>query len=791
MKKILKLFVGSLLIIGLVIIGVGCKKERNLEYATMTSDQIGVYYNLNEETLEVQSGSLVVKEANFAIFTDGKEFIVKDEKENELKLSFDGKNVTLDGYGTYTKRDLAKVAEEKQGVYAEALTPTSTVIVREGSVTLSDKSVHTLFTDETGIYFLANNKVNYVAFTSVTALSAISIEGTTYIITGAPIPAEEGEFTKLVRKVIEKLTSQETRDIALEASGSLTAKQEIVEGEKDPNKFDLIGAFLGDTAVSATANVNIKNFKITDLSNLLAEIKLHLTAAIQGENQEVNVQVNVQDGKVLVKQDKGNPERAEYSIEDLPTPDEIAEEILEEEFDYEGLLAKLAEIEAKLASIGVKYSNIKVILDNIFALTENELKINITKEKLQTALLSAQLLIATNLDKLLETAWGEMSESAKAEYQSYDAFKKKYSDEISNAFIEAQTVLSDITINECKIEINFNTFATVVKVDIVLPGEDKVENEAGEEQVVCKYNTTIKANVQITPVESKAIEKVNPEDYILTYAKVQAGIKEYLPTLVFPELSDKAEFQKRISEYDDSLYNSFELTNLTEAEANAVIAAFFDLAGEEVGTYFSHTIINEETVLNVSAYKGENKDETGAVVSYYVSVAINVSESHYFKFTPTLGEGITIKSTYFDGTSACVEDEFNGSVSFEDSEKVVYVLVNGKVYDIVHNGDYFNIFVTANTRLEFQLGEYDSDYVSLGWYGYPYTLEGPAYGKAGETLTYVIRLLGSDDGAKVNVKLDGEVIAENLSVGESFTYTVPAEAYYISFTIEDANAVSE
>ena len=795
MKKILKLFVGSLLIIGLVIIGVGCKKEeeRQLDWATMNENQIGVYYNLNEETLEVQTNQVVLKDGRFNIFTDGKEYVVNDSAGKELTLSFDGVNVTLEGYGTYTKRNLAKVAEEKQGVYAEALAPTSTVAVRESTVTLSDKSQHILFENETGVYFLANGKENYISFTVTATVASISLDSKTYIITAAPLPVEEGELTKLVRKIIENAKTNTEKDFALEASVSASAKQTIVSGAKDPNKIDLIGAFLGDSQLSATASVNVKDFDITDLSKLLAEIKLQLTAKANGEEVKANVQVNAQDGKVFTKEDKGNPDEAEYSVEDLPSADELAQELMNAEaFDYEGLLAQLAQIEAKLAEIGVKYSDIKTALDTVFSLNENELKINITKEKAQLALLSVQVIVAANLDKVLEEVWSEMSESDKAQYQSFDAFKQGYSTEITNAFVEAQAFLTSMTINECKLEINFNTFATVVKIDVVIPGEEKTKDEQGNETVTCTYNTAIKLNLQIAPVESGAITKVNPADYIYSYDKVKAAIGELLPTLVLPNLSDNATFKKNVSEYDGEKYYNYYLNDLTEAEANAVYEAFFTLTNTEPSAYYSETLIDDEFVKSIYLYRNENKDDTGAVVSYSVSVYISVKANTYVKVTPTIGAGITFDSTFFDGTSAWVEKELNGSLSWEDRTKVAYVLVDGVVYDIVDwSGDYFSVYVNANTTLEFRLAEPDEDYVSISWFGYAFELEGPRYAKSGETVTYTLHVSYGDDTAKANVTCDGETLASNLGEGETFTFTVPEASYYIYFDVTDANAMGE
>ena len=795
MKKILKLFVGSLLIIGLVIIGVGCKKEeeRQLDWATMNESQIGVYYNLNEETLEVQTNPVVLKDGRFNIFTDGKEYVVNDSAGKELTLSFDGVNVTLQGFGTYTKRTVAKVEEAKQGVYAEATDPLATVAVRESTVTLSDKSQHILFENETGVYFLANGKENYVTFATVATVTSVTLENKTYVLTAAPLPVEEGELTRLVRKIIENAKTNTEKDFALEASVSASAKQTIVSGAKDPNKIDLIGAFLVDSQLSATASVNVKDFDITDLSKLLAEIKLQLTAKANGEEVKANVQVNAQDGKVFTKEDKGNPDEAEYSVEDLPSADELAQELMNAEaFDYEGLLAQLAQIEAKLAEIGVKYSDIKMALDTVFSLNENELKINITKEKAQLALLSVQVIVAANLDKVLEEVWSEMSESDKAQYQSFDAFKQGYSTEITNAFVEAQAFLTSMTINECKLEINFNTFATVVNIDIVVPGEEKTKDEQGNETVTCTYNTAIKLNLQIAPVESGAITKVNPADYIYSYDKVKAAIGELLPTLVLPNLSDNATFKKNVSEYDGEKYYNYYLNDLTEAEANAVYEAFYTLTNTEPSSYYSETLIDDEFVKSIYLYKNENKDDTGAVVSYSVSIYISVKANTYLKVTPTIGAGITFDSTFFDGTSAWVEKELNGSLRWEDSTKVVYVLVDGVVYDIVDwSGDYFSVYVNANTTLEFRLAEPDEDYVSISWFGYAFELEGPKYAKSGETVTYTLHVSYGDDTAKANVAYDGETLASNLGEGETFTFTVPEAAYYIYFDVTDANAIGE
>ena len=796
MKKILNIFVGSLLILCLSFFAIACEngsnKSKELKPLEMTQEQMGVYYDLNGESLEVKQASIEYKQEQYATYTYGDDCVMK-AGDVQLTFSINGNSITIKDAGTFTKRTLAKVATEKQGVYADSTNLTSTVVVREGSVTLSDKKTYPLFENETGVYYLANGKENYISFTFTATVASISLDSKTYIITAAPLPAEEGELTKLVRKILDNAQNKATADFALEATATASAKQTITSGEKNPDKIDLIGAFLGDTQVSASASINVKNLDLNDLSKLLAEIKLQLTAKVNNEDMKVNVQVNAQDGKVFTKQDKGNPNEAEYSVEDLPNVDDLAGELMEAEtFDFEELLGQLAEIEAKLAEIGVKYSDIKLALDSVFKLNENELKISITKDKAQTALLAVQLLVASNLSKILEEVWTGMSERDKAQYKSYDEFSQGYTEQISNAFIEAQNFLSKMTINSCKLEINFNTFATLIDIDIVVPGEETTKDEQDNETVTCTYNTAIKLNFTITPVESKDITKVNPVDYIYSADKLAADIKGVLPQLTLPTLSDNATFKKNVSEYDGDLYYGFNLNNLTSTEVESVYGAFEAMTNSEHSSYYSETLISDEEIKNVYLYTYENKDETGAVVSYSVSVSITVEENTYVKVTPTIGEGITFDSSYFDGTNAWANGELSGSLRWEDNSKVVYVLVNGVVYDIIdYSGDYFNLYVTANTSLEFRLGEADEDYVSISWYGYPFELEGPRYGKAGETLTYTVHVPYGDGLDKANVLNDSETLATNVGEGDTFTFTVPADAYYIYFDIRNVNAIGE
>ena len=133
-----------------------------------------------------------------------------------------------------------------------------------------------------------------------------------------------------------------------------------------------------------------------------------------------------------------------------------------------------------------------------------------------------------------------------------------------------------------------------------------------------------------------------------------------------------------------------------------------------------------------------------------------------------------------------------GSLSWEDDSKVAYVLVDGKVYDIVDwSGYYFSVYVNANTTVEFRLGEPDYEYVSISWYGFAFDLEGPKYAKPGDTLTYTVHAVYSNETDKANVTYGEEVLASNIGAGETFTFTVPADAYYISFDVRDANSASE
>lgn len=783
MKKVFKLFVICSLILCLAVFGIGCKKEQEKEFeiANLDSALLGVYYDLNGQEAQVAQNNVSVNDVKYVVLTNGEKYVARNN-EKDLDFTFGNGSITIDTVGTFTKRTLAKVAEDKQAVYADSSNPSATLAVREESITLGGKT-YKLFEDENGVYYL-NGKQVYLVFTTALTLAAVTVEDKTYVITAAPLPAEEGELTKLLREIVEKVRSNEARNYAFQISGNAKTSQTILTGEKDPNKIDLIGAILGDLEATLTASVNVRDLSLTDLSNTLGELLLAISIKVAGEERSVNVQANVQDGHIYVKEQQDD-DLPNLSIEDLPSPDELSGEYLgDDTFDVEELFAQVAALEAQLAELGISYSDIKPLISTIFDLTKNGLKIDITKSKLHTAFLAVKMFIISKESEVAEFAWEMMDEEEKAEYEnSFDKYVAYVDKELLSAFAEMDKILEDITINKFKLEVSFDTFETVVDIDFVLPGEDKAEDGEGNETVICTYETSVQVTLEATPVESKEITKVNPDDYIIKLSDMQAFLSDYLPEITYPEFSSDVEFERSVSKYDDEQYLYARFKNLTEEETNNLLQAVCTALDIEVSEYIYETLIDDENVCVVSIYKSSVYGSDGSVEGYNFEISLRVKENNLAVITPVIEEGITVEFELTSDGKVYCDKYLSAQVSWTAEDKVVYVYCDNQLIDICeYNDNYIMPYIPFDTTLEFKLGEEDESYKRISFDSdYNVYLFGPKRGKSGEQLTYKVFAEANYDGSEntFDVYCGETLIASGLKDGDEFTLTVPEEYYCI------------
>lgn len=807
MKKFFNLVIICLLALVLVACGDSGSKDK-LEVAHLSEDKLGVYYDASNATVEVKESAVVVKGQEITLYTDkDSNYVIKyGDTEAQLSVKFEGKKVTVGDFGTFALRKLGTVAEANQGVYANPTNPTThttTIVVREATITLENGLNYTIFADENGLYYVINGVENYITFGQLLNNETVSIGQKTFVKTGDNLPAEDGELTQLVKKVIENLKNTQMADFAYALNGSVEGKQTIVSGERK-NSFDLISMFLGDLKGTITGSLVAKNLDLTDLTKLLAEAKVQVDLKIAGENQKANVQVNVQDGKVFVKQDNAVEDSDTYEVSELPASVNV-DELLTEEIDLSSILSTVANLEAELAKAGVTYSDIKELLSKVFVFNEDGIKINIIKTDLYAVLAGVKLLLNTKLSLGLDVVWNEMTEEEKAEYNnSVETFKTQYKAEVDKAILEAEAALENLTIRACKLEINFKTFNVLIDIDITLRGEDTVKEtgEDGEEteKVVCVYDTALKLNVSLSSAEVTDITKVNPADYVIDASTITGLISKYIGNVTLPNLSENATFSKNVDLEEDGIEFELEINHLTQEEQQAVLNAINALNnGEEYNYSVQYVKYTDEQISELYAYGYQNYNETGEVTDYRVEISIEIEANDLFKITPVVGEGLTVTFDKTSGDKVWASGYEQITLDWEDDEKVVYITVDNNLVGIVESW-YKNtsLSFTSDANVQFTLGNPDEDYIPFGYStNFNATYVGPRYAKAGDTVTAKLVMEEDWEGNVYNADIydnEYQLIKANVASGEEFQFTLPAsladdEYSYFSLNIYKAGTV--
>lgn len=794
MKKIFSLFVISLLALVLVACNGGGSSTKELKLAHLSQDKQGIYYGKNDQSIEIKESSVVVDNEEMSIWTyDDKSYLVKVNEGDatvEVEVKFEGKDVTAGEYGKFTKRTLGTAKEDEQGVYLSlSVTDSgSRVILRQSKLTLPDGKEYLLFEDEQGLYIVKDGVVNYVKLSTVLTVKNLEISGKSYALTSLPVPSEGGELTKLVKSIIENIENAAFEDFAVEATLTASAKQTVLTGKKS-SSFDLIGTLLSDLSISATASANVKDFDLNDTSKLLAEIKLNASLKYSGMENNVRFQYNAQDGKLYGINVEGDGE-PEYFIEDIPQITDATGMIEISDLDLTELFNEVANVEEQLASVGFSYSDIQGLLNNVFALSDKEIKINITKSNAIAALAGAKLLVNTKIDDVLPVVWEEFGEEEKTQYGSYDAFKATTVEGINAALTEAEQFVNALTINSFKLEMNFETFATLIDIDLVIPGEESSENEDGEKEVTCTYNTAIKVNLTINKVESKEIQKVNPADYVIDYSEISAFVKEYLPDVTLPKITSDAEYKKNVHVGEEMTTVNITFSKVSEAEANALREAFL---GDE-SEYSSVYEIDDDFIKEYFFSSNRMLDANGNLLGYNCYISIEISENDLPVITTRADDGITLSfQCEANGKVYAKNGVISGTVEWEDEDKVVYVLVNDEIMDIItYSGDSLSVIVDADTTLVFELDEYDPDLITVNIMcsHYAVSVSGPQYVKIGETATYTVSI-EEDPNVEIDQLYlysynDGiTLIQSGLVDGSTFEVTPQEDDYYITLFLTE------
>ena len=511
MKKIFILCLTFILTFGLV----ACSGK--VIDAQIPEEKIGTYYDENGQVAVVSASTFTYKDITHQLKTNGKEyFIFYPEEKNKNLLSFANENITIENFGTFTKRTLAKLDGKFVGNYFDD--ELVNVSLDENALTLLDTK-HNLFEDSDGIYYLSSGQKQYISFNDVIDMHTIIIGEKTYVKEGYEVTGD-GELTKLIKTLYEKGQNFKIDNLALEVSFEASAKETVLTGEKTyKGKID---SLLANSGIVLEGNLAAKSLDVTDIAKLEALILSHMELNLADENKEYNAHINISENKLVIKTDEGSEETIQEFSKDIPTLDDLKRLILnyllelneidnfgDVNFDSEDVIDKVAQLETLAMKYGVKFSDVSQMFSKTFAINEQGLMINLTKSDLTLMYAVLKALINSKFDEFTSNIWVKMDDEAKEEYENDEStFKSKYRSKINGVLNKIEDILYDITITSFKVEVSFETLETLVDIDITIPGKDISEVD-GNKEVTCTYNKNFKIKLVIKIPEQESDQHVD------------------------------------------------------------------------------------------------------------------------------------------------------------------------------------------------------------------------------------------------------------------------------------------
>ena len=845
-------------------------------------------YMLNGKGLEADSSSIVFDGVNYKLYRLENKLVVLVGLKQEIKeVKFNASNVVFADFGTFTKARASVQPADVQGVYTFFLLHNKDVVLRDTTITIDGEKYYLLLNDSNETYFVKDGQ-NVSVTVNTEGESPILIVGTEpYEFKSDELPADldKSELVSIIREIMNTINSTESApnlSHKLTFSAGITAKDtwssdstKYSVTKPDPKNF--LSSLYGFT-LNGEFTARLKDFTIANMNNALGEFKGGLSYTMGGNTTNLNLQANLQDGKLYLKKDDGFEDTAEFMVKDLPSFGNTDNgsslmESIDQVFlggdmldGMEEMMETAAEVEQDVKESGISLDVFESLFDDIVTITDEKVQINVNSTKLNALLAKIKGLVETTVKPALSNVYETLKDEELSEYENYQDFETKTLKEINDKLNEAEEELKNLTITNFNIEINLKTYEGNFNIDLTLAQEkyEKAQTEGAEDTLVLKYTENFKLDVSFVKIQETTIAKVNPSDYVNDYASIKGLISKYLPGINLPDFDyqDELKIEKRVTKgesgygsqqvNEDKIEISVSISGIKPGDEAGLLAAFatyYNLTND-YSSYFGYTKVTKDMVTEIyvnisehyaghdetpyvhiigedeyeSEYEDDEDDITGEYEDEYeddyeeesdvdyVTCYINIEQypNNLDTMTANIASGITVTFDTKVGNDIYITEDgvVSGSAIWSDPTKMLIIkdgnLVVGMAYlptdydeetdEATPTGEAAQVYFHAkkNRTYTFELVDLSDDYLGVTYVDFDFetdtTYYGPAYAKAGDTLTIEVSTVDEDGNpTKTYAIVNGTVytaeIGQNLIIRlpERFDeYTFSIQVFFIS-----------
>ncbi len=603
------------------------------------------------------------------------------------------------------------IEKDNQGVYVDS--QGEMAYVYSDRVVIGEEE-YSLLSDSEGIYALVDGQKQYLVFGEGINIGGLEIKFFTFgdhafNITNHRLPIdinntllETSEVYQKIQEIYDSIKSFESQEsFAYEASFSISISNEKTGeiGEIEEEGFDLL-ALLDGLSVEGSGSINIQNFNLRDLSNMLGLIVFDIDGEAGEDKVSEHVRVNFQDGKIYIVSYEDDPEYKKYEVDEIPDDIDF-EEVLdfdlidvlkniysEDSFsDFAEVFNTFLAIEDGFKDLDFTIDDIEELYSDLVTFEEGVLDININSEKLTDFANKLKGKLREEIIPKLENVYQIMLENfPDMDIESSEQFEEFVLTYINQYTALIDELLNEITINDFSIHLDLNTYELSVNINFSICDVTSLEDEETGEEVVSTSETTFQINISFEQKDVVDVERVDPQDYIVTYQKIIDGVKEHLPELDFPAFPNEY-FEcdmERYEYFNGGVSYNFDLDDLDLEDARLLFAHLVSQIDEELdteeSTYCSKSYVDSETILNIYISMGHSYSEEDDD-NYYLSITIEKKENDLDKVSVIVEEGIEIEFDRSFDDYVCLSDwgEISGRASWEDSSKTLVTLWNDQI----------------------------------------------------------------------------------------------------------------